>query len=156
MSVESLLITAAKHLGPHRSGRAIVFGSAPLVLAGLPRQPRDIDLFVTEDLYQDLLTDHGSERCDDQGHRFLLLDDGIEVWSSFPGVCWDQVASRARLDPRGAGLRIADLSDVRRYKVALGRPRDLADIQLIDALLGPYPEEDEPTESVQRDLVPEG
>ena len=155
MSIESLLVDAARLLGPHRSGRAIVFGSAPMVLAGLPRQPRDIDLFVPPELYQELLDDGGDERSDDQGHSYLLLDEGVEVWSSFPGVSWAQVAARSRLDPRSAGLRIADLSDVRRYKVALGRPRDLADIQLIDALLGPYPEEDDPTESVARDLTAE-
>lgn len=152
MSLESLLATAAHRLGPTRTGRAIVFGSAPLVLAGLPRQPRDLDLFVAEDLYSELLADQCTEHTDDQGHRYLLLAERIEAWGSFPGVSWDQVAGRARLDPRTSGLRVADLVDVRATKVALGRPRDLADIQLIDALLGPYPEEDDPTESVAQQL----
>jgi hypothetical protein len=151
MSIESLLATAAERLGPSRSGRAIVFGSAPLVLAGLPRQPRDLDLFVSEDLYRELREDI-EEEVDDQGHSFLRLADDIEVWSSFPGVCWEQVAGRSRLDPRTSGLRVADLADVRATKAALGRPRDLADIQLIDALLGPFPEEDDPTESVPKEL----
>jgi hypothetical protein len=151
MSIEQLLATAASRLGPARSGRAIVFGSAPLLLAGLPRQPRDLDLFVSEDLYLELLEEL-HEECDEQGHTFLLLADGVEVWSSFPGVRWEQVAGRARLDPRTSGLRVADLADVRATKAALGRPRDLADIQLIDALLGPLSEEDDPTESVPKEL----
>jgi hypothetical protein len=152
MSIETLLATAARCLGPIQSGRAIVFGSAPLALAGLPRQPRDLDLFVSPDLYQELVDDQRPEQTDAQGHHFLLLAEGIEVWASFPGVSWDKVAARARLDPRTSGLKVADLSDVRATKLALGRPRDLADIQLIDALLGRFPEEDEPTESVLREL----
>ncbi len=152
MSLETLIATAARTLGPTRSGRAIVFGSAPLVLAGLPRKPRDLDLFVSEDLYQELAKELLPEHTDEQGHRFLLLAEGIEVWSSFPGVSWEQASGRARLDPRTSGLKVADLVDVRATKVALGRPRDLADIELIDALLGPFPEEDEPTESVAREL----
>jgi len=152
MSIETLLATAARSLGPSRSGRAIVFGSTPLVLAGLPRQPRDLDLFVAPDLYQELLDGDHTEQVDAEGHSFVLLAEGIEVWASFPGVDWKKVAARARLDPRTNGLKVADLSDVRASKLALGRPQDLADIQLIDALLGPFPEEDEPTESVPREL----
>ncbi len=76
----------------------------------------------------------------------------MEVWRSFPGVAWEQVAARSRLDSRSHGLRVADLSHVRSTKLALGRPRDMADIQLIDALLGRFPEEDDPTESELRVL----
>ncbi len=155
MSIESLTAVAARHLGPNRAGRAIVFGSGPLVLAGLPRQPRDLDLFVSEDLYQELAEEDRPEQLDDKGHAYLLLADDIEVWSSFPGVSWDQVSARARLDPRTSGIRVADLADVRATKAALGRPRDLADIQLIDALLGLFPEEDEPTESIPKELPAE-
>jgi hypothetical protein len=152
MSFMKLLATAAARLGPTRSGRAIVFGSGPLLLAGLPRQPRDLDLFVAEDLYAELLAELGAEQRDDQGHPFLSLAPGVEVWRSFPGVAWEQVAARSRLDSRSHGLRVADLSHVRSTKLALGRPRDMADIQLIDALLGRFPEEDDPTESELRVL----
>ncbi len=147
MRLASLLITAAERLGPLRSGRAIVFGSAPLALAGLPRQPRDLDLFVPRDLYDELLEDELPEHQDAEGHRFLQLADSIEIWASFPGISWEQVAGRARLDPRTCGLRVAELAGVRLYKAALGRPVDLEDIRLIDALLGPFPLEDDPTET---------
>ncbi len=136
MPIESLLQRAATQLGSHPGGRAIVFGSAPMALAGLPRQPRDLDLFVAQDLYAELAGTGLPERRDDQGHTYLELAPDIEVWASFPGVRWDQVAARARLDPRAHGLRVADLTHVRAYKAALGRPVDLEDIRVIDALLG--------------------
>ncbi len=133
--MESLLQRAADLLGREQLGRAIVFGSTPMSLAGLPREPRDLDLFVASDLYRTLMDEGLEERRDAQGHPFLALAPDIEVWASFPGVRWDEVAARARLDPRARGLRVADLSHVRAYKIALGRSRDQADVRAIDALL---------------------
>jgi hypothetical protein len=147
MSFEDLLAVASQRLGPDRCSRAIVFGSGPLLLAGLPRQPRDLDLYVATDLYQQLLAEGLPEQQDAEGHAYLELAPGIELWPSFPTVSWEQVSARARLDSRTHGLRVADLSHVRSVKISLGRPRDLADVQLIDALLGRFPEEDDPTES---------
>ena len=136
MDLDQALALAAEQLGTDRIRDAVVFGSAPMALAGLPRAPRDLDLFLSPRLYAELREGGVEERRDEHGHPFLQLAPGIEAWASFPGVTWEQVHARARLDPRAHGLRVADLGHVRTYKSALVRPSDQADIQLIDALLG--------------------
>ncbi len=131
-----LLELAARMLPDDARMRAIVFGSTPMALAGLPRPPRDLDLFVPPELYERLRRRGVPEQRDPDGAAHLALDPRIEVWCSFPGVSWKDVATRARLDPRAHGMRVADLADVRAYKLALARPSDLADVALIEGLLG--------------------
>lgn len=112
----------------------IVFGSGPLAVYGI-RDTGDIDLFVSSELYQKLISDGWEEKSWDNGGKYLR-NDNVEVDDSWD--YGDYNPSLSELIERAIsvqGIPFASLEDVLQWKKAFGRPKDLADIKLIEAYL---------------------
>jgi len=112
----------------------VVFGSCPLALAGL-RESQDIDLFVTPELYAQL-HQAGWEQIDKgEGHTPLVRDvfDVHDNWNfgSYQPTLKALRASATLAD----GVPFASLAEVKKWKLTFARPKDLADVVLIDAHL---------------------
>jgi hypothetical protein len=114
-------------------GRYVVFGSGPLAAHGI-RETGDVDLLVTTALYEALRADGWEEKIlgGPFGGRFLVR--GVyEVTDS-----WDYgdynptpealIAAAEMIN----GIPFAPLAEVLRWKQAFGRPKDLADVELIE------------------------
>lgn len=109
----------------------IVFGSGPMAAAGL-RKVHDIDLLVSRDLYADLKQRGWREGVGSNGGR-LLSHEAFEASDDWQFGDYrphlDQLLARADMIE---GIAIASLKDVREWKRALHRDKDIADIVLID------------------------
>jgi GNAT superfamily N-acetyltransferase len=132
----------------------VVVGSAVLQVHGL-RDARDIDLFVTEDLYQRLRASGWMEKQDGDAASFLTREsfDAFRDWS----VGWyrpDVTRLIAEADVID-GFRFAKLEEVWKWKSSRRREKDLEDL----ALLGPLVLRSSPAENIQyaheTDLSPE-
>lgn len=115
-------------------GEYVVFGSGPLVVRGL-REGADIDLVVTPDLFERLRGD-GWEVCTrpDGGETLTRGDLDVMCRLDFPGYRRDVRALIARAE-RIDGVPFLPLDELRTFKVALGRPKDHVDLDLIDRAL---------------------
>ena len=115
------------------AGAFVVFGSAPMALAGL-REAQDIDLLVSESLFQQCKEHGWKELYKSEKDRPLVKDDfeAHHDWdfSSYHPTL-EQLLTRAVIID---GVPFASLQDVRSWKEASGRPKDLADIELIDQM----------------------
>lgn len=116
------------------SGKYTLFGSAPICVRGLKDCSHDIDIIVTEDIWNIYLKkdgwklkrmDHGSE---------YLWNNYIELWKDWrPGI-WDieKLIKEAEIID---GLPFVKLEYVIQWKKLLGREKDLHDIELIEKYL---------------------
>ncbi|MFA4845783.1 MAG: hypothetical protein WC654_04460 [Patescibacteria group bacterium] len=124
------IITKVKSLN-FPDGSYIVFGSAPLAMAGL-REAHDIDFLVSSELFENLRS-KGWEEIDKGKNDKPLVHDVFEAHKTwdFSSYC----PSLEQLLENGTvidGINFASLEDVRKWKVSSGRPKDLVDIKLID------------------------
>ena len=109
----------------------VVFGSCPLAAVGI-REAKDIDLYVTESVLQDLAS---------KGWQQILKGPKDEPYTS--GIFeahanWDfspyaptlehLLGSAMLVD----GVPFASIEEVRKWKAASGGPKHEADIKLID------------------------
>lgn len=118
-------------------GSYVVFGSGPMVVHGL-REPKDIDLLVTPEIYDKLKTEGWEEKEMRSGSS--VLSNGVyEVYKD-----WNFLfMSNYNPDPQEViknaeivnGVPFAQLEEVKRWKQVFGREKDLADIKLIDEFL---------------------
>lgn len=125
------IIAKVKALGLP-AGQYIVFGSCPLAAAGL-RLAGDIDLLVSPALLRQLAA-AGWQQVDKGPHDTPLTHDVFEAhdswnFSSYQPTLASLLAGADYFD----GIPFASLSAVRQWKAASGRPKDLADITLLDA-----------------------
>lgn len=99
---------------------------AALVLYGVKEATRDIDLICTTEL-ADRLEQRGFPFRRDglDNTRIFQITDKVEVLEDW------QTDEVVELE----GLKTASLLSIRKQKEALGREKDLADIQLIDRFL---------------------
>lgn len=104
-----------------------ITSSGTLAIRGI-RQAKDIDLVVTEDLWEELGAKYGIKEkpiCDS-----IHLDD-IEVLGNFSGENLfsvdEQIAHADIID----GRRYVSLDMIIAFKTALGREKDLKDLELI-------------------------
>lgn len=117
------------------SGEYVVFGGGPFVVHGI-RETRDIDLFVTSRLYEALRAKGWKEEDWDLiegqflSHGICQADDTWNYGTYNPTP--EELIERADMID---GVPFAPLVDVLRWKEefwkAFGRPKDLADIELI-------------------------
>lgn len=134
MDAEEILyrITA---LGPPTDS-FIVTGGAPLAMAGL-RNASDIDLFVSPELYKQLATIGWQPVQKPDSDRIGLVYDVFEAhqhweFDGYMAVFKEQQKLAAHID----GIPFMTLSQTKLWKSAFGRPKDFADIQLIDSVIG--------------------
>jgi hypothetical protein len=112
----------------------IVFGSGPLAAAGL-REANDIDLFVSEDVYAYLENAGWKQVYKGPGDTPITHGDfeAHQHWtfSPYQPTLAHLQASATYID----GVAFASLKEVRKWKMASRRPKDLRDITLIDTYL---------------------
>lgn len=125
------IFQAVKALDPP-FGQYVVFGSGPLAAHGI-RPTNDVDLFVTTTLYEKLKFDGWEEKDLHTPAGGLYLSNGIyeadDTWE-YGAYNPTPEALIARADVIH-GVPFAPLTDVVKWKEAWGRPKDLADIELI-------------------------
>ena len=109
----------------------VVVGSGILDVLGI-RASRDLDVLVSEAKFREIAA---------RGHRPFKYQDGelgleiddVEIMDSWFGETFEEVAARAvQLD---GGVKFMPLEEVRAWKIQKNRPKDQADVRLIDAYL---------------------
>lgn len=115
-------------------GKYVVFASGTLEALGI-RKARDIDITVLPDLHAELRATGAWEEETRYGKIFLKRN-GVEInpqldWSDYPTTTEEAIASAVTIE----GIPFMNLNELRRFKVALGREKDLIDIALIDAYI---------------------
>lgn len=128
------IITAVKKLG-FPTGSYIVFGSCPMALAGI-RESSDIDMLVTPELFEQLKKQGWKKLVKAPGDEPLIYGD-FEVhanwdFSSYQPTLSHLLNTATVVDD----VPFASLQEVKKWKASSGRPKDVADIKLIDDYLG--------------------
>ncbi len=114
------------------AGSYVVFGSAPMAMAGI-REAQDIDLLVSKKLFLQL-RETGWKEVHKNADDIPVIRDVFEAhenwnFSSYSPTLDDLLKTALIFE----GIPFASLEEVRKWKVSSGRPKDLADIELIDA-----------------------
>lgn len=113
-------------------GSYIVFGSCPMAAVGI-RKAGDIDLLVTAKVFEQLRK-RGWKIVDKGPKDKPLAWDMYEAhknwdFSSYKPTLKQLLKKPLMID----GVPFANLDEVRKWKIASGRPKDRKDIDLIDA-----------------------
>lgn len=113
-------------------GEYVVIGSGILDVLGL-RMAHDIDISVVPKLYQKFMD---SKTWKEEIHygKIFLKKNNIEInpelsWSGYATTTQEAISSATVID----GVPFMNLQELRKFKKALGREKDIADIVLIDA-----------------------
>ncbi len=109
----------------------VVFGSAPLAAAGL-REANDIDLLVSEKVFAELQKSGWKEVHKSSDDKPLVHDvfEAHKNWnfSQYSPTLENLLKSATIIE----GIPFASIEEVRKWKVASRRLKDLRDIELID------------------------
>lgn len=116
------------------AGSYVVYGSCPLAVAGI-REANDIDIYAAPEV-MDILRGRGWQEVHKGMRDVPLTYDVFDVHDNWSFSTYDPtlehlLATANMYD----GVPFASLDEVRKWKVASGRPKDLEDIALIDAHL---------------------
>ena len=114
------------------TGKYALFGSAPLGIRGL-RDCRDIDIVVTQDLWDEYMDKGWEMKTMTHGGQYLLNGD-IELWKDWKPGEWDieeLIAEAEMID----GLSFVRLEKVLEGKKLSGREKDFEDIKKIKKFL---------------------
>jgi hypothetical protein len=110
----------------------VVFGSGPLLAAGLRDRIGDLDIVARGPAWQRLTAAFPPVVAPSgHGQMVRLVIEVADKW--LPGWDTDRLIDSAEYRD---GLPFAPLAAVRRSKRATARPKDLRDLALLDALLG--------------------
>ena len=112
----------------------VVFGSCSMAALGI-REAQDIDMLVSKTVF-DMLKRAGWQEVDKGQEDKPLTHDVFEVhdnWNfSSYSLTLEQLLATANIID---GVPFASLEEVRKWKTASGRPKDIVDIELIDRYL---------------------
>ncbi len=111
------------------SGGYAIFGSGPMAIRGL-RDCRDIDLIVTDEVFEEYKNSSGWELKEIKGKE-LLANNGVEMMNGWSPGEWDikQLIEDAEIIE---GLPFVRLSEVLRWKKLAKRDKDLKDIEILE------------------------
>lgn len=120
---KAAILQKLKELNLPKDQYCIMTGAA-LVLHGVKKYTRDIDIGCTEELFQRLLR---------QGHKLkqlksfegITIDDCMEIFKNW------QVEKVVFIDD----IPVADIYCIRKFKQGLYREKDIRDIELIDEFI---------------------
>jgi hypothetical protein len=116
----------------HLHDRVVVFGSAPMVFAGLkPDVTFDLDLFASEETYEALLALGFVEDQDERGLPRIMVAEAVEVVSTWPGVIFDEVFAASAPRDGSRGLRVAALQHVLAFKAISAREKDQREAEIL-------------------------
>src|SRR3990167_4573208 len=112
-------------------GSYVVFGSCPMAFAGI-REANDIDLLVSPEVFEEL-KQAGWQKVDKGLKDKPLAHDVFEahqnwLFSSYSPTLTEMLERASEKE----GVTVASLEDVRKWKIASGRPKDLKDLELIN------------------------
>ena len=115
-------------------GEYVLCGSCPLTAAGI-RDTQDIDLYVSESLRDELVA-RGWHEVPKEGHDRPITYEHFDAhtdWhiGDYDPSLQEMLATATVME----GVPFASLAEVRKWKSQHGRPKDVADIALIDAYL---------------------
>lgn len=113
-------------------GRYALFGSAPLGIRGL-RDCHDIDIIVTEDMWDEYKRKNWETRTMPHGSQYLWNNE-IELWKDWKPGKWDiqKLIDEAEIIDR---LPFVRLERVLEWKNLSGREKDLKDVEIIKNFL---------------------
>jgi hypothetical protein len=113
-------------------GSYALFGSAPMGIRGL-KECHDIDMIVTEDLWNACKNKNWEQRTNQNGIT-CLWNNEIELWKEWGPGTWDikKLIEEAELIDDLPFVRLETVLD---WKKKNGRPKDLNDIKTIEAFL---------------------
>lgn len=114
----------------------LIYGSGPLAVRGL-RENNDIDILVTEKVWKELIKKHptlDSIGIDDVPRKYIKIGH-IEIDSLLGAYNIDVEKLFDDADIIN-GYRFMNLEDLLKYKIYLGRKKDLEDIEKIQKFLG--------------------
>lgn len=122
---------------------AVIFGSSAIVLHGidLGRPINDLDLFISDSAYAKLKDNPVCAEIAKKPGVYTLHVQGVEdveILKCFPGVEHSLVFKQATKLPNACGLFVAALDDLRDWKQAQGRQKDLADLACMARHSGPW------------------
>ncbi len=115
-------------------GQYIIYGATPFAIYGI-REARDIDMFVTPKLYKELEAKGWKKAQKGPQDEPVTFDifEAHNTWDFSPyAPTFDELMSRVT---EVEEIAFASLEDVRKWKAASGRPKDIIDLQLIDDYL---------------------
>lgn len=112
-------------------GKYIVYGSGPLAAAGI-REAGDVDLYVTTDLLENLKSQGWKKITKGPGDEPYTYDvfEAHDNWDFSPYA--PKLSALLKTATQVDGVPFASLEEVRKWKVASGGPKHLADVKLID------------------------
>lgn len=115
-------------------GEYVVFGSGPLALAGI-REGGDIDMLVSDKLLEQLKAAGWKQIMKGENDKPYTFED-FEVHNSwkFSDYC-PTLEHLLETATWADGVPFASLEEVKKWKLASGRPKDEKDLELIDAFL---------------------
>jgi hypothetical protein len=113
-----------------------IVGSGPLAIRKI-RDTKDLDVIVTNHLWNDLLTKHETEV--ENGVERIKFKNNIEILNPVQSifgnsgiVSIEEIIEKADMID---GVKFINLNHLKKIKLNLGREKDLADIKLIDEYL---------------------
>lgn len=109
----------------------IIFGSCPLAFADI-REAGDIDMLVSQDVFDKLQAEGWETKDKGPSDKPLVVGD-FEAHSSWSFSHY-QPTLQHLLETADyfEGIPVASIEEVKKWKIASGRPKDLRDIQLIN------------------------
>ena len=112
-------------------GKYVLFGSAPMSIRGLKKEFHDLDIVVTQDVWDKHRNKKGWKLVHlDNGSDFLWNND-LELYYDWKPGDWDaeDLISRAEIID---DLPFVTLEDCLKWKKLSGREKDLKDAELIE------------------------
>ncbi|MDP1826605.1 MAG: hypothetical protein Q8L48_25265 [Archangium sp.] len=134
--LDQLLDRACTTLASHLRSGLVIFGSAPIVLAGLKPDVRDLDFFVSDETFAALVGAGFVANVQDPSVPKIALAEDVDVFKTFPGVEFPDVFASAAPGKGSRGFHVASLRHVLAFKVTRNKPKDQEDIALIRKVLG--------------------
>jgi hypothetical protein len=135
--LDQLLDRAVAAIPARLHDRVVVYGSAPMVFAGLKQDVVfDLDLFVDEETYEALLGTGFAESDDERGLPRIMVAEAVEVVRAWAGVTFGEVFAASALREASRGLRVAALEHVLAFKGISPREKDAREADVIRRALG--------------------
>lgn len=107
----------------------MLVAAAALVFYGIKETTNDIDMSVSDELYEKLITDYKANYvgCDIKGYKLYRIDGDIEDELDF-GKTFFNFEEKEIID----GIQVQTLENIIKFKKIMNREKDLKDIKLIE------------------------
>ena len=118
-------------------GEYVLVGSGPLAARGL-REANDLDIAVTDKLWQQLVNSGNYKTEEKYGRIFLVEHNSEDVdiikqlnWKSYPTTVEEAIATADIIQ----GFPFLSIPETIKFKTALGREKDFRDIKMLEDYL---------------------